>query len=137
MNYYTLKIEKICFSPKVSIQPYRPKSDSALPGAIWAQFRPKKLYQKAIPAHSRAHFSPGTKSALSKGAKLDPKIGLYFTHRNGPIFRAKTNLSDLECIGAICIYVFSCAYTIEKYALWIFLSFCIEIFVNKYDMLCS
>ena len=30
----TLKIKKICFSPKVSIQPCRPKSDSALPGAI-------------------------------------------------------------------------------------------------------
>ena len=31
-----------------------------------------------------------------KGAKLDSKIGLYFTHRNGPICRAKTDLSDLE-----------------------------------------
>ena len=61
---YTLKSEKICFSPKVSIQPCRPKSDSALPGAIWAQFRPKKLDQKAIPAHGRAHFSPGTKLVL-------------------------------------------------------------------------
>ena len=53
-----LKIIKICFNPKVSIQPCRPKSDSALPGAIWAQFRPKKLNQKAILAHARAHFSP-------------------------------------------------------------------------------
>ena len=25
-------------------------------------------------------------------------MGLYFTHRNGPIFRAKTDLSDLQCI---------------------------------------
>ena len=32
-----------------------------------------------------------------KGAKLDPKIGPYFTHRNGPVFRAKTDLPDLEC----------------------------------------
>ena len=56
----TMKIKKICFSSKVSIQPCRPKSDSALPGAIWAQFRPEKLNQKAIPAHGRAHFSPGT-----------------------------------------------------------------------------
>ena len=47
----TLKIKKICLSSKVSIQPCRPKSDSAVPGAIWAQFRPKKLNQKAIPAH--------------------------------------------------------------------------------------
>ena len=30
----TLKIEKICFSPKVSIQPYWRKSDSARRGAI-------------------------------------------------------------------------------------------------------
>ena len=30
----TLKTKKICFSLKVSIQPCRPKSDSALPGAI-------------------------------------------------------------------------------------------------------
>ena len=29
-------------------------------------------------------------------AKLDTKKGLYFTHQNGPIFRAKTNLSDLS-----------------------------------------
>ena len=49
-SIYTLKIKKICFSPKVLIQPYRPKSGSALPGAIWAQFRPKKRNQKAIPA---------------------------------------------------------------------------------------
>ena len=89
----TLKIKKICFSSKVSIQPCRPKSDSALPGAIWAQFRPKKLNQKAIPAHGRAHFSPGTKSALDNWTVL----ALYFTHRNGPIFRAKTDLSDLQC----------------------------------------
>ena len=32
-----------------------------------------------------------------KGAKLDSKIGLYFTHRNCPIFRAKADLSDLQC----------------------------------------
>ena len=30
---------------------------------------PKMLHEKAIPAHSSAHFSPGTKSALA--------IGLY------------------------------------------------------------
>ena len=66
----TLKIKKICFSPKVSIQPCRPKSASALPGAIWTQFRPKKLNQKAIPAHVRAHFSPGTKSARANWTVL-------------------------------------------------------------------
>ena len=48
----TLKIRKICFSPKVSIQPCRPKSDSALPGAIWAQFRKKssikRLFQLTV-----------------------------------------------------------------------------------------
>ena len=50
-----MKIKKICFSPRVSIQNGRPKSDSALSGAIGAQFRPKKLNQKAI----RAQISPG------------------------------------------------------------------------------
>ena len=35
------------------------------------------------------------------------------------------------------LQVFSCVYTIEKYALWIFMSFYIEIFLNRYDMLCS
>ena len=32
-----------------------------------------------------------------KGAKLDSKIGLYFTHRNGLIFWAKADLSDFKC----------------------------------------
>ena len=31
------------------------------------------------------------------GAKLDSKIGLHFTPRNGPIFRAETNISDVQC----------------------------------------
>ena len=35
----TMTIKKICFSPKVSIQPCRPNSDSAPPVAIWAQFK--------------------------------------------------------------------------------------------------
>ena len=65
IHKYTLKIDKICFSPKVSIQPCWPKYDSALPGAISAQSGPKKLHQKAISAQGRAHFSPGTKSALA------------------------------------------------------------------------
>ena len=54
----------------MSIQPCRPKSDSALPGAIWAQWRPKKLNRKAIPAQGRAHFSPRTKSALANWTVL-------------------------------------------------------------------
>ena len=53
-----LKIKKICFSPKVPIQPYRPKSDSAPSGVIWAQFDSKQSHQKAIPAHTGIHFSP-------------------------------------------------------------------------------
>ena len=52
---FTLKIEKICFSPKVSIQPCWSKSDSALLGTIWAQSGPKKLHQKAIPTHMCLH----------------------------------------------------------------------------------
>ena len=69
-SWDTLKIEKICFSPKVSIQPCWLKSDSALPGAISVQSGPKKLHQKAIPAQGRAHFSPGTKSALANWTVL-------------------------------------------------------------------
>ena len=45
----------------------------------------------------------GSKSALgnwtvplANGAKLDPI--LYFTHLNGPIFRAKTDLFYLQCV---------------------------------------
>ena len=70
VTFDILKIEKICFGPKVSIQPCWPKSDSALPGAIWAKSGPKKLQQKAIPAHGRAHFSPGNKSAPANWAVL-------------------------------------------------------------------
>ena len=33
---------------------------------------------------------------MIKGAKFDSKIGL-FTHRNGPILRAKLDLYDLQC----------------------------------------
>ena len=34
------------------------------------QFKSKKLNQKAIPAHGRAHFSSGTKSALANWTAL-------------------------------------------------------------------
>ena len=48
--------------------------------------KPKKPYQKAIPAHAGAHFSPWVQIcpsvlAMIKGAKLDSKIGLCFAHR--------------------------------------------------------
>ena len=51
---------KICFSPKVPIQPCKQKSDSAPPAAIWAQFKPKpkQPHQKAIPANAGTHFNP-------------------------------------------------------------------------------
>ena len=38
------------------------------------------------------------KELYSKWAKSDPKIVVYFTHRNGPIFGSKTDLFDLQCI---------------------------------------
>lgn len=38
------------------------------------------------------------KELYSKWAKSDPKIVLYFTHRNGPTFGSKTDLFDLQCI---------------------------------------
>ena len=49
---------------------------------------------------NRGLFLPrslGPKRLHSKWATLAPKIVLYFTHRNGPIFGAKTDLLDLEC----------------------------------------
>ena len=54
----TLKIKKICFSPKVSIQPFRSKSDSAAPGAIWAQFMAKKAQSKGYSSPRWGPFQP-------------------------------------------------------------------------------
>ena len=96
----TLKIKKICFSPKVPIQPCGLKSDSAPPGAIWAQFRLKQLNEKAIPAHGGPTSARviGLYWPWFKGAKLDSKIGPYdFTHGNGPTFRAKTDFFYFKC----------------------------------------
>ena len=45
-------------------------------------------------------FKPtlGPTSALrNKSALGNWTIGLHFTHPNGPIFRSKTDLSDLKC----------------------------------------
>ena len=90
----------------VSIQPCWPKSDSALP---------EKLHQKAIPAQGRAHFSPGTKSAPANWAVLTliqgSQIRLYFTHRNGPIFRAETDFSDLQCTERLSYAIGLCLVT--------------------------
>ena len=52
------------------------KSDSASPGAIWAQFKPKQLHQKAIPAHAGTYFNQPQVMSLIKGAKLDPRSSL-------------------------------------------------------------
>ena len=37
-------------------------------------------------------------SSRLKEARLDSKIELYVTHRNGSISRAKTDLSDVGCM---------------------------------------
>ena len=64
--YYFIKCRCRCrCSPKVSIQPCWPKSDSVPAGAIAEQ-----LHQKAISAQGRAHLSPGTKSALANWTVL-------------------------------------------------------------------
>ena len=79
------KKKKICFSPKVPIHPRRPKSaDSASPGAIWAQFKPKR-------ALSNAFFNPSLlsdhvfKSALDNWTNYRRKnIIPYFTSFYSP-----------------------------------------------------
>ena len=79
-----LKIKKICSSPKV-IQPRRPKSDSAPPGAIWAKFEPKQPHQKAI-------SDLGSKSALSNLtllALINLKIGLFLLTKTAPFIGLK------------------------------------------------
>ena len=67
------KLKRSVSAPKWQFSPAGqvPMSDSAPSGAIWAQFRPKQLNQKGSPAHTGAHFSSW--------------VGLYYTHRNGPI----------------------------------------------------
>ena len=78
---------KDLFQPQVPIQPCRLKSDSAPPGAIWTQFKPKLSNQKAILTRL------GAISALDwpwfKGAKLDSKIRLHFNHRKAPFLGLK------------------------------------------------
>ena len=68
------KLKRSVSAPKWQFSPAGqvPMSDSAPSGAIWAQFRPKQLNQKGSPAQTGAHFSSW--------------VGLYYTHRNGPIF---------------------------------------------------
>ena len=69
-NYCTLKIKKICFSPKVPIQPSKPKSDSAPRGAIQAPFNSpvESLYRPVLGLISAL----GSKSALGNGTVLAP-----------------------------------------------------------------
>ena len=37
-------------------------------------------------------------TAYTTGGQIRLKKWLYFTQQNGPIFRAKTDLSDLQCL---------------------------------------
>ena len=69
-NYCTLKIKKICFSPKVPIQPCRPKSHSASRAAIRAPFNSlvESLYQPVLGLISAL----GSKSAPGNGTVLAP-----------------------------------------------------------------
>ena len=70
----------------------------------------------------------GPKRLYSKRAKLAPKIVLYFTHRNGPIFGSKTDLFDLQCshtmlvstrttrqlIAWAPVYLMRCIFSLDK-----------------------
>ena len=72
---------------------FQPQSvNSALLAKVW--FSPSWSHFSEIwakKATSKGYSSPGTNSALAnwpwfKRAKLDSKLGLYITHRNGPLF---------------------------------------------------
>ena len=64
-----------------------------------------RLFQPTL--GSKSALGNWTLLALIKGAKLDTKIGLYFTHQNNLIFRAKTDLSDLQCTPDPSLSVFN------------------------------
>ena len=53
-NFFTLRYKE----KEVPIQPCNLKSDSAPPGSVLAQFKPKQPRQKTFPAHAGAHFNP-------------------------------------------------------------------------------
>ena len=81
------KLKRSFSAPSANTRPCRLKSDSAPPGAIWTQFKPKLSNQKAILTRL------GAISALDwpwfKGAKLDSKIRLHFNHRKAPFLGLK------------------------------------------------
>ena len=84
---YTLKIKKICFSPIVSIQPCRPKSDSSLP---WAQFRPKNSIRRLLQPPLGPISALETKSALANWT-------VFYSPKQPQFFLAKTNLCHAQC----------------------------------------
>ena len=73
-----------------------------------------KNYQKALarPLHSKLkkiqglskdlHRNLRTFQGLFETARTLSKIGLYFTQRNGPIFRVKTDFSALQWFFQLC-----------------------------------
>ena len=78
---------------------------------------PREKRQPEIRLRSQATVEPnlafgaglapkkGTIVALTKKAKLAPKIVLYFTHQNGPILRAKTeSFESLYCVNSLIIF---------------------------------
>ena len=91
-NFANIDTEKCQFSSagQSLIQPFREPFEHNLS----QNSSIKRLFQPTVgPISALANW---TYWPCFKGAKLDSKKGLYFTHRNGPIFRAKTDLSDLE-----------------------------------------
>ena len=73
----------------------------------WTMKKRQRTLSK--PLHSKLKKIQGLAQKFKDSSRTSPKIqglfktvptlskiGLYFTHRNGPIFRAKSDLSDLQ-----------------------------------------
>ena len=97
--YCNLKTQKICFSPKVLILPeplLQPFAHNLSQNSPIKRLLKPTLGPMISALWSKSALGNWTVLALIKGAKLDPSNRTVFTHRNGPIFRSKTDLSDLQ-----------------------------------------
>ena len=93
-----MKTKSSVSAPKCLIQPLLESFEHNLSQAAQS----KGLFQPTLgpisALGSKSALGNWTVLALIEGAELDSKIGLYFTHPRAAIFRAKTDISDLQCV---------------------------------------